>query len=168
MNASALPLVLASLLTAGALACHSPAAPRPLPTLLVSNQLCTAGSCATLEVRIFDWNLTIPQPYWGYKVMGEVHRQTGCLTFPVPWTFFIFGPDSTGKVDTLVFHLNVNDPIFLAAMDSAKFHTDSINPFSTIRGHTNTFTASDAAGWSVSFSGDTTGTSVSEAPASTP
>jgi hypothetical protein len=165
MDPSARSLLTTLILVPAVLSCSSPSGPRPLPTLLVTNPTCAAGQCRTVEVRIFDWNLTIPQPFWGYKIMGEVDGQTACLTFPAPWTFFIYGPDSTGKVDTTVFKLNVNDAIFLAAMDSARFHTDSIAPLSTIVGHTTTFTAADAPGWQVAFSGDTVTTSPTEAAA---
>lgn len=146
---------------AGIGCCESPSVPKPLPTVMVTNPSCVGGTCRTIEVRLFDWNLTIPQPYWGFKSVGEVDGPTGCLTFPGTWRFSVVGPtDSTGKVDTTVFTLSANDPIFLAAMDSAIFHTDTIPPYTAIRGHTNTFTAASAPGWKATFSGDSTGTTI--------
>jgi hypothetical protein len=155
MNTRAIRLIVGLSAIAAVHDCRSSSGPSPLPTVLVNIPACTGGPCGTTEVREFDWNLTIPQMPWGFKVVGEVHGSTACLTLPAPWTFTIEGPDSTGKVDTTVFKLNDHDRIFLAAMDSVGFHTGSKSANEAWRGNTKTFTASDAPGWQVTFSGDT-------------
>ena len=105
-------------LLGGGLACSSPTNPSSPPTLLVTNPTCSAGPCRTVEVRLFNWNLRVPQPFWGYKVIGETRGPTTCLTFPAPWTFRVIGQRDTiptSPIDTVVFALNNDDPIFLVA-----------------------------------------------------
>ena len=155
---------------AGLLACTSPYGPSGnqlgVPTLRVTNQTCGSGACRTIEVRLFDWHLTIPQPPWGYKVVGEVRGATGCLTFQEPWEFKVREVDSTGAtVDSTIFTLSVNDLVFLSAVDSADFHSGLVNPAATFRGFTSNFTPADASGWSAVFQG---GTVTTEARASAP
>jgi hypothetical protein len=142
----------------GLVTCSAPEAPKQLPTLLVNNPSCAAGECRTTEVRLFDWDLTVPQPFWGYKVIGEIHGPSACLTFPAPWRFSVIGPRDTipnSPVDTVVFTGTVEDLIYVIAMDSAGFHAQGpIGVLTTIRGRTDNFTAADARGWRVTLSGD--------------
>lgn len=123
-----------------------------LPTLVVHNPDCTAGGCHTLEVRAFAWNFTVPQPLWGFEVVGEADSREVCLTFPPEWTLHVNGPS-----DTTAFTWTPSDPIFLTAWDSAGFHSSSTtNVMPYLRGITQTFTPGGASGWGVPFSGDST------------
>jgi len=151
-----------------AVACSSPDAPRPLPTVLVTNETCDSARCRTLEVRAFVWKFTVPQWPQGFKVLGEAPPGQTCFTFPPSWSLRISGPDSTGRVDTLIITWTPDDtiPIYLVAVDSAFFHGhataaqidssrqglwpyDGFFPGSV--GETRNFAPRDAPGWSVTF-----------------
>ena len=153
-----------------AAACSSPDAPRPLPTVLVTNATCEAGRCMTLEVRAFVWKFTIPQLPFGFERLGEVPPGKTCFTFPSSWTLRVIGPDSTGRVDTLIITWTPADtiPIYLIALDSVLFHgggdsaqldssKQGVWPYDGLAagsvGETPNFAPGEAAGWSVTFPG---------------
>lgn len=97
-----------------------------VPTLRVSNTGCSADGCPTIEVRLFDLNLTVPQPVWGSKVVGQIRGPAGCLAFPAQWTYTVVGFRDTfpsSKADTTVFKLGAEDSIYLVMVDSAVFHS---------------------------------------------
>lgn len=148
--------------------CSSLTAPRPLPTVLVTNTMCDAAHCGTLEIRAFVWKFTVPQQPWGLEVLGYVRPGQACLTFPASWPFSIIGPDSTGRIDTTTITWTPNDtiPIYLIAVDSTFFHSqldsaqiDSVQrgiwPFDGVAsgsvGETGNFVPGDAPGWSITF-----------------
>lgn len=139
----------------------SPSAPiRSTPTVMVDNPLCTAAGCRTLEVRIFSWSFTVPQPIWGFRVLGEVHSPSNCLQFPDSLTFQVVGPS-----DTTVLLWKPSDAVILTAVDSALFHEGSTRPDSTVRGTTQTFTPGESPGWTVGFSGSLQQTTITPAAA---
>lgn len=148
--------------------CAETTAPRLLPTVLVTNAMCDAGRCGTLQIRAFVWKFTVPQPVVGSEVLGYVDPGERCLTFPPSWSFQIIGPDTTGRVDTTTITWTPFDtiPIYLIAVDSALFgsqpdsaQVDSIRyaiwPFDGIAqasvGETANFAPGGAPGWSITF-----------------
>ncbi len=143
------------LAAAFALSCRSsPSAPGgagALPTLdIMNNPTCAAGACRTLEVRAFVWAFQVPQPPWGWRVLGEMPGGTACLAFPASWTFRVIGP-----ADTTIFTWTPNSAsgIYVVVVDSALFHAGTVEPSSTILGLTRTFVPGTASGWQATFSG---------------
>jgi hypothetical protein len=149
--------------------CSETTAPRPFPTVLVTNATCEAGRCATLEVRAYIWKFLIPYPPFGEEVLGEVPPGRTCLTFPPSWRMTVVGPDNSGKLDTVTTTWTPDDtiPLYLIALDSAVFRTgfdsaqiDSLHQgllpyfdsvgFGSV-GSTPNFTPRDAHGWTVTF-----------------
>jgi len=167
-------LLLAIAIVADTCAEASPSGPPGLPTLRVVNSTCAGASCRTVEIREFDWSLPIPQPPWGYKIIGEVHNAAACLTFPQPWTFAIIGPKDTtpgSPIDTFTYHLSTKDTITLVAMDSALFRANPPppTPYDAYLGvSANQFSAATAAGWTFRLSGGTDSTTAAPAPECTP
>ena len=152
----------------GAPGCSGSTGPQHLPTLLVTNGMCAAGHCGTLEVRAFVWKFTIPQHVWGAELVAYVPPGATCLTFPASWTWTIIGPDTLGHVDTTTITWTPGDPapIFLIALDSTYFHTvldsaqadsvsSAIRPFDGIApgsvGETMNFVPGNSLGWSITF-----------------
>ena len=162
--------VLSVLMASGlVLGCSSPDAPRPLPTVLVTNATCDAGRCATLEIRAFIWKFPIPTGPWGEEVLGETQPGQACLAFPPSWSSRIIGSDTTGRVDTAITTWTPADtvPIYLIAVDSVLFHSrldsaviDSLKegllPYfdglvKASVGETPNFAPGVSPGWSVTF-----------------
>ena len=146
-----------------AVECSAPEAPRPLPTVLVTNATCDSGGCRTLEVRAFVTKWLVPYPPYGEKVLGWVPPGTTCLTFPASWRFGIIGPSDTVWS---TWTPSDRDQIYLIALDSAFFHGhftqaqfdssikgiwpyDGATPSSM--GETPYFIPADAHGWRVTF-----------------
>ena len=161
-----------ALATAFALACSSAEAPKPLPTVLVTNASCQAGRCTTLEIRAFVWKFRIPFDYFGEELLGWVRPGNTCFHFPPSWTYRLIGDtivnDTTGHVDTINVTWTPADtvPIYVIALDSAYFHSllDSAQSDSLARGipyfddltkgsvgETPNFAPGASAGWSVTF-----------------
>ena len=150
----------------GAFSCSSPTASRPLPSIRITNNMCDAGTCGTLEIRAFIWEFkNIPQPPYGLRVLAEIPPGTSCVSFPSAWVLQVIGQDSAGRADTTVDTWTPSDslPIYLIAVDSAAFHRgsgpgpsggpyDGFAPGSV--GETANFRPDTAQGWSASFPGN--------------
>lgn len=113
-------------------------------------------------VRAFVWTFRVPQPPWGYKVIGEMHGRTACFTFPPSWTFQVIGlrdtiPGSPADTTILTWAPDSTSGIFVVAVDSARFHGGEAS-LSTIRGITETFAPGAARGWNTTLSGGTDST----------
>jgi hypothetical protein len=159
-----------------AIGCSSPHAPKPLPTVLVTNAMCDSVTCATLEIRAFLWKFNVPQPPSGFLVLGELPPGRTCITFPPSWSMRVIGPGTAGRVDTTTLTWTPNDhsEIYLIALDSAVFHrAGAASRISQIRssqfggvaadtspydglvpgsvGETPNFIPDSAPGWSVAF-----------------
>ncbi|HET9984914.1 MAG TPA: hypothetical protein VFQ38_15050 [Longimicrobiales bacterium] len=129
-----------------------------MPTLYVANNpTCTAAGCRTLEIRAFVWAFRVPQPPWGYEVIGEMHGRTACFTFPASWTFRVIGlrdttADAPADTTTLTWTPDSASGISVVAIDSAMFHGKE-GLEETIRGRTETFVPARAQGWNTTLSG---------------
>lgn len=133
-----------TLAAAAALGCSSTSAPKPLPTLRVINTSCAVGDCRTIEIRAFLWTVPVPEPFWGLRVVGEVHTADDCLTFPASWTLRVISP-----TDTQTYVWTPRQEIFLIAVDSAAFHSQGNPDF--LRAATSTFAPADSPGWRVTL-----------------
>jgi hypothetical protein len=150
--------------------CTSATSPHALPTLLVTNATCSAGRCATLEIRAFVWKFTVPQLPDGLEILGDAPPGTTCLTFPAKWTLRAIGQDTVGgPVDTTTFTWTPADtvPIYLIGVDSAAYHSgldsalnDSIGSglipyfdrfWVASVGETANFTPGTASGWDLTL-----------------
>jgi hypothetical protein len=143
-------LAIVSLLgAASAFGCSSPAEPPTgPPTLWVTNPLCDATGCGTLQIRAFVWEFLVPQPTWGLEVVGEVEGPRGCVRFPPSWHLRVRGVDSTGAyTDSTFFTWTPEKPIFLTALDWSGGYGNQLAA-------TETFTPADAPGWNLSFTPD--------------
>lgn len=149
-------------------ACSPSDAPRAIPTVLINNDTCQAGRCATLEIRAYVWKFLVPYPPQGEGLVGYAPPGQTCLTFPRSWTMTVTGPDSTGKMDTTITTWTPSDPseIYLIALDSFYFHTaldsaqtDTLDHrgvyFDMIAkgsiGETGNFSVSSSPGWQATF-----------------
>ena len=173
MTARRVPLILLCVLVCTlAAACGSPDGVGdvgPLPTIKIDNNpTCDTGGCRTLEVRAFVSTFRVPQPLWGYKILGEMHDRTGCFTFPASWSFQVIGPTDTipsAPTDTVTYTWTPDSgAIFIIAVDSALFH-DGAYPPSTIRGVTTQFVPGSARGWEATLSGSVDQTDAVQADA---
>lgn len=152
----------AAALVLGLAACSSPnglSSPKGTPpTVLVTNPLCSGGTCRSVDIRAFILAWPLPQPPAGYESVGEVSGPSACLSFPTSWTMRVSGPNSSGAVDTAVFHWTPDDTagIYLDGVHWPSSPKDTAPPY-YVFGITQTFIPGTSPGWDLSFS-DTTET----------
>jgi hypothetical protein len=140
--------------------------PKPLPTLLVTNATCGAGTCRTLEIRAFVNAFKVPgQPPDGFEVVGYAHDNSACLIFPSRWRLAVIADGTTDTAwatwtpsNTSGIELYAVDSTLLAGggnravRDSAQ---QALWPFvgglPGIIASTSEFVPGTAPGWSVTF-----------------
>jgi hypothetical protein len=152
-------LALAAVAILGGVGC--PTAPKPTPTILISNDTCEPGPCRSLYIRAFIWDFKVPQPPTGLEILGYMHGSYGCLSFPSKWTLELDGPSDTTELtwtptSPAGIYLIFEDSAFIfgpnsqAQIDSA---TNGIWPYDAAFpgsvAFSPTFVPGSARGWSI-------------------
>ena len=84
-----------SVLCLGAIACSSSVEPSQSVTLQVTNQTCSPGPCAPLQILAFPSNQPkTPGGFWSLD-LGVVTAASACLTIPANATFRVSGSGAT-------------------------------------------------------------------------
>lgn len=126
--------------------CSNPQEPASfVPTVLVTNPFCDAGSCVEVSIWAHPWAWPLPQPKRGLKRVGVFNGPSACLPLGPLWEITVRGVDSVGAVtDSTTYAWTPDDTrgVYLAAQ------TVNTNVFAMTR----TFVPAEAHGWDLSFS----------------
>jgi len=131
-----------SVLCLGAIACSSSVEPSQSVTLQVTNQTCSPGPCAPLQILAFPSNQPkTPGGFWSLD-LGVVTAASACLTIPANATFRVSG---SGATTTYTWTSAI--PLSVGTLLPAE-------PRLQARPSTGTFVPGSAPGWSVTLPGD--------------
>ena len=123
--------------------CGDPLSPAAPVKLLVSNNSCTSGTCASFEVLAFPENQPVtPAGYWSLD-LGTITSERACLTIPASAKFTIVD-GGTGARTVFTWTTSKGVSLGLIPMNGSRIMASPSTP---------NFVAARAFGWRVALPG---------------